>query len=935
MDVTRMPATAVIGRDEELGSLQAFLADIDEGPTALVLTGEPGIGKTVLWESVVEDAGESFGRVLSCRGVEAEASFAFAGLSELLSGVLEETAPALVPPRRRALEVALLLAEPGDLTPDTHAIGLAVLDVLRVLAERGRVLVALDDVHWLDASTAAVLEVAVRRLREEHVGVLATVREAPRLTVALELQRCLPAERLTYLTLDPLSLGALHHLLSEQLGMELTRLELARVHETSGGNPFFALELARAGARLEPGKRLPVPESLGALLGERVARLPTATREVLLAAAAAGRPTVDVIEAAHGKPAAVEDALELAVREGVVELDGSRVRFTHPLLASICLDQAPPRQRRGVHRTLAGVLGDLEERARHLALAAASPDAAVAEDLDAAAEQAAARGATAAAAELRELAAALTPPADAVERRRRRLAAAELHRLAGDGERAAALLEQLLTEAPQGPERADVLFGLVMTLRGEPQAMIELSDEALAEAAGDDARSARILGYRMGMHLWAADGQAALADARAALERAERVGDPALLAIAISRAGTAETYAAEITPGLLERGVALEGRHGLVLEYQHSPRYLLARVRMRLGEVERPRALLEDMEAEAAARGDENTRLMVLWTLSMLEWLAGRWRRALDYAETAHELTEQTQFPHAFGWVGRVKAVLEADLGLVDEARASVEEGLAFTRSTTSNKFFATQCLGSLGRLELALGNLEAAAGHLRELPAQLLAGGINDPTLPVWADTIETLTALGERERAREYLEPFERNSQRLASPLAVTSAARCRGLLAAGQGDVAAAVEAYERALAELEKHPYPCERGRTLLCLGSARRQAKQKRLARDALEQALAIFDELGARLWADKARAELRRISGRRRASEGELTEMEARVATLAAQGRSNKEIAAELFVSVHTVGAHLSRAYRKLDIHSRSQLAARLKPAKEAVKPAG
>jgi DNA-binding CsgD family transcriptional regulator len=928
--MSRAGQTEVVGRDEELRWLRAFLVEVDEGPAAFVLSGEPGIGKTLLWEETVEEARGRVGRVLSCRGVEAEASFAFAGLSELLTDVLDVAGPALAPPRRRALEVALLLAEPGEHAPDAHAIGLAVLDVLRVLAERGTVLVALDDVQWLDASSAAVLQVALRRLRAEPVGILATVREAPNLTVPLELERCVPAERLTRLSLGPLSLGAVHHLLREELGLELTRAELARVQETCRGNPFFALELARDGTRLEPGRRLHVPDSLGALLGERLARLPGETRDILLTAAAAGRPTVDVIVTAHGQQEAVEDALELAVREGVLELDDSRLRFAHPLLASICLEQATARKRRAVHRTLGDAVHDVEERARHLALAAEGPDAAVASDLDAAAEHAAARGGTAAAAELSELAADLTPPEDAREHRRRRLAAADFHRFAGDGERAAALLEQLLAEVPSGPERADVLFGLVMTLRGEPTKISRLCDEALAEAAGDDARSIPILAHRMGMSLWQADVGAALASSRAALEKAERLGDPYLLALAIARMGTAEAYAVELTPGLLERGAEIEERHGVVLEYYNSPRYTLARVQMRLGEVERPRAVLEDLEAKAAARGDESSRVMVLWTLGMLEWLAGRWGQALEYATAAYELTEQTQHPHALAWVGRVKGILEADLGLVDEARASTEESLAFTR-TTSNEFFMIQSLGVLGRLELALGNLEAAGGYLRDLPERLLAGGVNDPTVPIWADAIETLIALGELERARASLGAYEAQAKSLGSPLATGPAARCRGLLAAAENDLEAAFEAYARSLDQ--QGPLPLERGRTLLCLGSARRQAKQKRLARDALEQALAIFVELGARLWADKARAELRRISGRRRASEDELTEMEERVARLAADGRSNKEIAAELFVSVHTVGAHLSRAYRKLGVRSRSELAGRLRAARAPVKP--
>jgi DNA-binding CsgD family transcriptional regulator len=235
--------------------------------------------------------------------------------------------------------------------------------------------------------------------------------------------------------------------------------------------------------------------------------------------------------------------------------------------------------------------------------------------------------------------------------------------------------------------------------------------------------------------------------------------------------------------------------------------------------------------------------------------------------------------------------------------------------------------LGVLGRLELALGNLEAAAGYLRELPERLLAGGVNDPANPIWTDAIETLIALGELEQAGAYLDQFELNARQLGGPWPLAAAARCRGLLAARAGDAEVASQAFGRAIAELEAHPNPLERGRTLLCLGVVRRQAGQKKAAREALEQALAIFEELGARLWADKARGELRRISGRHAASE-ELTETELRVAELAARGRSNKEIAAELFMGVSTVEMHLSRVYRKLGVR-RAGLATRLATADE------
>ena len=237
-----------------------------------------------------------------------------------------------------------------------------------------------------------------------------------------------------------------------------------------------------------------------------------------------------------------------------------------------------------------------------------------------------------------------------------------------------------------------------------------------------------------------------------------------------------------------------------------------------------------------------------------------------------------------------------------------------------------------LGRLEFALGDTEAALGYLRDLPGQLLSTGYNDPTAPLWADAIETLIAADELDQAHAYLEQYEANAERAASPWAIAAAARCRGLLEAREGNMSAAVGAFERSLDGLRERPYPFELGRTLLCLGAVRRRAQQKRDAREALDAALAIFEKLGARLWEEKAHTELRRISGRRPADE-DLTETERLVAELAAQGRSNREIAAELFMGVSTVEAHLSRVYRKLGIRSRAALAGRLtKPPDQAAK---
>ncbi len=556
-------STEVIGRDAEVGAIRGFVAEVGRGPAALVLSGEAGIGKTILWKAGIEEARAEGHRILVCRGVEAEASLSFAGLSELLSVVLDETISVLVAPRRRALEVALLLAEPGGLAPDAHAIGLAVHDVFCALADRQPVVVALDDMQWLDPASAGAIQIAFRRLNAERVGLLGTFRRTPEKRVSsFEVERAFAAGRVGQLSVGPLRPSEMHALLQQRLSLEMTRPELARVHEATAGNPFFALEfgreLVRTNTRPAPGQLLRVPQSLHDLLGGRLAQLPAETVDVLLQVSALARPTVELVAAAHGSRDRVLEALEAATRDGVVELDESRLRFAHPLLSSICYEQAPLWKRRAVHRALAGVVSDVEERARHLALAVDGPDAVVAPVLQVAGEQAAARGATAAAAELYELAAELTLD-DPSLARRRRLQSANFHRLAGEGDRAAVMLDQLLTEVSLGVERADILLALAVTFRTRSAETNELFAEALAEAEGDDARSARILALRSLFRLVAMDVRGALTDAHAALESAERVGDPGLLAAAIARVGQAESWGAAITPGLLERGADARG----------------------------------------------------------------------------------------------------------------------------------------------------------------------------------------------------------------------------------------------------------------------------------------------------------------------------------------------------------------------------------------
>ena len=883
----------------------------------LVLSGTPGIGKTALWQAGLERARARGARVLSHFAVEAEAVLSFAGISELLADIVTEVLPSLGDLRRRALEAALLLEGAGDrAAPEPRAVGLAVLDSLRALSAEAPVVVAVDDFQWLDTASARTLLFALRRLGSEPIGALMTARSG-----AGELERGLASGAVERLAVGPLGVGPLFGILKENLGLELSRPQLTQLCEMTGGNPFFALEIGRELmlAPPAPGRPLRIPGSVREAVGERLARLPTPSREVLLLAAALGRPTVGALTAAHGDRARVLDGLEQAATAGVVELDEERIRFAHPLLASVCYEEAPPWRRRDAHSLLAGVVVGDEERARHLALAAGGPDAGVAAALDEAAPRALGRGAPAAAAELCEIAGQLTPPGDPAARRRRRLAAAEAHRLAGDRHRAAAILDELLAEAPPGPERADVLFALARVRRADLPTIAMWCENALAETGEDHRRAAEILAFLSWMRLLEGHVRDALAHARGALGHAELAGDDELLARAIARVAMAETWTLEVTPGLLERGVAIEEGLTRPLEFHESARVTLARRLMCLADFDAARPFLVAAGDLAKARGDEGSRAHVLFHSFQIEWFTGHWNVADHLAAEALELADQLGDEQYRGIALYARSLLDAHLGRVDAARADATEALAIA-DALSDSLFGLQSRTVLGFIALSCADAAAANRHLRPLPAWLHEHGWNEPTDFAWCNAIEAMIAVGDLDEGRIWLERYEGLAKRSASPWALATAARERGLLCAAEGDPDGARHALDRALAEHDRMRCPFERGRTLLALGSIRRRDREKRSAREALDEACRTFDDLGARLWAHLARDELDRISGRRPLS-GDLTATEAQLAALAAKGLANKEIAAALHMSVHTVEGHLTRIYRKLGVRSRTELA--------------
>src|SRR5215472_16931628 len=385
----------VAGRAAELSEVAGFLAPGSPGAgRVLVVCGEPGIGKSTVWQAGVDLAGSRGFAVWCARPGEAEAQLSFAGLAELLEGAGPEVLPGLPVPQRRALEVAVRRAEPDGAPPEPLAIAAGLLAALRAAAGAGPVLVAVDDLPWLDSASAGAVVFAARRLAGEDVRFL-VARRAGRPT---DLETALEPAGVTRVELGPLSFGAISRLLTGRLAAPLPRRVARQVFQVSGGNPLFALELGRAVAERgvpEIGAGLPVPEMLGELFGARVGGLAPGVRQALLAVALSPGLTAAALAAATD-PLAVEDA----AAAGVLVVEGARVRAAHPLLAAAAAGRSTAAERRDLHAALGAAAGDPVLAARHRALAAPGPDAGLAEQAAGAAARAAARGAVPDAAEL-------------------------------------------------------------------------------------------------------------------------------------------------------------------------------------------------------------------------------------------------------------------------------------------------------------------------------------------------------------------------------------------------------------------------------------------------------------------------------------------------------------------------------------------------------
>ena len=923
-----MDADAVVGRGTELAAIETAFERAPDASAAVVLTGEAGIGKSTVWEAVLETARGRGWCVLVARPAPSEQALTLAGLTDLLGTVDDEALARLPAPQRDALGVALLRLQPAGPPPDQRALSVSVTALLRQLVtDAGPLLLAIDDLPWLDAGSAAILAYALRRLADQPVRVLVSQRTGAESRPAFEVLGAVPPERREQVAIGPLHLAAIHRLFELRLGRSFPRLVLLRIEAASGGNPLYALELARALARddatHDARETLPVPETLASLIAGRVSRLPPATRQAMLLAAAAAEPTIATLAAAD--PDVAVD-LQPAIDDGLVAIDGGQVRFRHPLFAQSVTTLAPAPELRGAHAALADASRSPDARARHLARAAAEPDEAVAVALADAGAHARLRGATLDAASLYQEAARLTPAdrADATIDRSR-LAAECLFVDLSEYLEADRILEAAIATAGPGPARAQAmsLRAIIRYYHGRVPEAIELASAALDEAGDDPGLRARILGRLafLTMQLDLARGLALVDEAVDILDGGAARGPvdhDTLANVLLLRATGDLGLVHPLRHDDIDRGLRALALAGPSWEKEGADGSAFALAR-HTDDLDRAIALTRDTIREKSGQGGDDPFNVVM--LSGLLLARGDWPEARAQAEAAMEGYRREGAEVHPAWALRGIALVAAYDGRADDARRWAEEGLARAEAR-GDRVLAIFHHHILGFLALTEESWAAADAHLAEAAA--LAEGISTlhpGRFKLAGDQVEAALALGDIDRAATVVERLDQAARLAPTPWVDAVGPRSAALLAAARGDAETAAALLETAMAAHERLAMPFERARTLLAKGRLHRRRKEKRLADETLREALLTFERLGAPAWAAKARLELARV-GRRPHAPDTLTETERRVAELAATGLTSREIAERAFLAPKTVGNVLGRVYEKLGIHSRAELGA-------------
>lgn len=910
-----------IGREAELALGAAFLDTVGDrsGPAALLLVGAAGIGKSTILRAVCEEAAHRGARVLRATPTLAEGELAYAALSDLLRNDGSEAMGSLPEPQRHGLRMALLLEPPGERGADPRSVAAGLVGVLETLARRGPLLVAIDDAQWLDEPSRRAIAFALRRLDRLPVGILLGLRGDPETPAPLDLARALAPDRLTRLVVQGLTLGALFHVLRERSGRPFGRSTLARIADWSRGNPLYALEIGRAiaaaGAPPPAGEPPPVSADLADALGDRLRGLPPDERRTLLLAATAARPTVDLVQAASRR---LRWRLRLVTGSDLIAVADGAIVFGHPLFRAQAVSVAAPEDRRAAHRALAALALEPEERARHLALAAVGADPAVADALDVASRAADGRGAPEVAAELAELAWRLTPPGSADAILTRRLALGRLLARLGDTTQARSVLTLAVREGPPGPTRAlaGVALALLLAQSGEVRdSALQVLSAALLDVGLDRSAKAEV---ELAWSILSPDQLDGLDHARAALALVSD-GPPRLRARALASVAQSEVLVGNAVPWLLlEEAVAIEVEVPPE-RVMDSAAAALAWASMMADDLPTAHARHLAVRQQALERGDESSLARIDIELAQIDLRLGRWDELPQHAAEAIALAERDDRQHD-RILGLIQlAALAAARGDRGAAEPLLDEAGDYARGI-GDPFLAGIVAGNRGTLALAEGDAGAARSAFAELDRHYEAAHFRDPSLSRYqGDQLEALVELGDLDGAASLADAIEAQARRSGRRRTLAFVARGRALLAAARGDLDEALAASDRSWVELAALGMRYQAARSRLVRGVIHRRRREKRLADEDLRLALAEFEALGAPAWALRARRELARVGRRPRAPSG-LTETERVVARLAAEGHTNREIAALAFMSPRTVEGVLSRAYAKLGVGSRAEL---------------
>ena len=902
----------IVGRDAELGRLDELLAGLREGAgLAVVVHGEPGIGKTTLLDAVLERARDTV-TTLRARGAESEGELAFSALVDLLEPVLRDlqTLPAA---QEAALAGALALAPPAP--GDRLAVCVATLGLLRAATERGPVLVVVDDLQWVDASSRECIEYVARRAS----GSLAVV------MAARDPWQPPQGTRLEEIALHPLDADGAASLLRHR-AHGLTPQVAAAVVAAAAGNPLALVELPgtltprqRAGIDalelpLVPGDRL------GQAFAARIEAMDEGARRALLIAATETGGDLQPIAAACRRAETDVRRLTAAEAHGLVRLEPARVTFVHPLIRGAVYAGANAAEKRVAHSALAGAVRD-ERRVWHLAAAAVGPDERVAMKLERVGNAAVGRRAYAPASAAFERAAELSSHPNTGSRRL--VAAGEAAGAAGAPDRALAVLGEAsrLAPNPAARARAEHLRGRIMAWSGsqlEATALLVL--EADRVASSDPVLAATMLAD-------AANGYTHVNRYLRAEELATRavallgeLGEPSERAPVLTALGWVLVLRGHAPRGRLLLREAEHLADGLDPLGPHWPwLHLLLRALIPLGELERAHAECANLCDRARDAGALSTLGGALLVAADVAFRLGDWTDADDASREAIRVAGDAGQSAWLGFALSTRARLMAAQGLEQESRAAARRAqiIAGAGGVSSGLRFVR---GALGFLALTLGRIEDAVAELAPIEEIVEGSGLEEPTLVPWApDLIEAYARAGAERDAVRVLTTLERQAASSHSAFAGAAAARCRGML------VAPFEPHFRAAFAFDDRRPMPFERARTLLAYGRRLHRAGRRTEARERLREAKAGFERLGATGWVAQAENELRAAGARRRTARSDaLTAQELRVAEAVRNGASNRQIAAQLFLSPKTIDFHLRQIYRKLGVHSRTQLVAAL-----------